>query len=74
MTEETREEIKRVVIELTNDDYEFIRMVKSFVGLEWREMLIKGVLAIIDDFGGEEKFVEALKTALEATKRIVSKE
>ena len=72
--EETREEIKRVVIELTSDDYEFIRMVKSFVGLEWRELLIKGVLAIIDDFGGEEKFIEALKTALGAAKRLTEKE
>ena len=70
MTEETREETKRVVIELPESDYDTLKIIKGLAKMDWRDLLIYGALKLVDDFGGEDKFIDMVKTILERAKKI----
>jgi len=74
MDEKKETEVKRIVIELPEDDYRTLKFIKNLVGLEWKDMLIHSAMQIVEDLGGEEKFMKYAKTILSAAKKLAEKE
>jgi len=57
---------KRVVIELSIDDYKALSFVKSILGLEWKDLLVAGAVYWSNEYNLEEK--------INAIRKLMSKE
>lgn len=56
-------EKKVIYIEVNEDDYRALKLVRDIANMSWRTMLIYAAMKIVDACGGEEKFLEIVKEA-----------
>jgi len=49
---------KVIYIEVNEDEFKALRLVKDIANVSWRKMLIYAAMKIVDKVGGEKKFLE----------------
>ena len=58
---------KVVYIELEEDEFRALKLVKDFVNTSWKNLLVYGAMKTVDLLGGTDKFVELVKEINEKT-------
>jgi len=51
-------EKKVIYIEVSEDEFKTLKLVKDVANVSWRKMLIYAAMKIVDKVGGEKKFLE----------------
>jgi len=64
------EKKKVIYIEVNEDEFKALKLVKNIANVSWRKMLIYAAMKIVDKIGGEKKFLEIAKEATELTKKV----
>jgi len=61
---------KVIYIEVSEDDYRALKLVRDIANASWKTLLIMGAMYVVDRCGGEEKFLEIVKEATDLAKKI----
>ena len=64
---------KVVYIELEEDEFRALKLVKDFVNTSWKNLLVYGAMKTVDLLGGTDKFVELVKGINEKLEKAVKK-
>ena len=65
---------KVVYIELEEEDFKTIKLIKSAFDLSWQDVLIAGAVAWVEKMGGEEKVKEAIETKIKLLETLEKKQ
>ena len=64
---------KVVYIELEEEDFKTIKLIKSAFDLSWQDVLIAGAVAWVEKMGGEEKVKKAIETKIKLLETLEKK-
>ena len=66
---------KRVVyIEVNEDDFRALKLVKNISNASWRTLLIMGAMYVVDRCGGEDEFLKLVKEATKLAEKVEKKQ
>ena len=64
------EKKKVIYIEVNEDDFRALKLVKDIANVDWRTMLIYAAMKIIEACGGEDEFLKLVKEVTDLAKKI----
>ena len=63
-------EKKVIYIEVNEDDYRALKLVRDIANASWKTLLIMGAMYVVDRCGGEDEFLKLVKEATDLAKKI----
>ncbi|HDI03214.1 MAG TPA: hypothetical protein ENF67_01600 [Candidatus Pacearchaeota archaeon] len=64
---------KVVYIELEEEDFKTLKVIKAALDLDWRDILIAGGVYWVEKIGGEEKVKETIETKIKLLETLEKK-